>query len=220
MDAKPRSSRLRRESPYLFTCARCCRCCHAKKIQLNPYEVARLASHVGQTTTAFIRRHTVEGGTYLRFSERNACPFLSPNGCDVHADRPLVCRLYPLGRHVADTGEEWFTEIEKEASCEGARGTQATVMEYLDAQGARPFMRAADLYLRLYWRLSAAALPAENGVNGVHDRACPWTDLDAAVRAFCRETGKPVPDSLEKRMALHIRAIETWAQLPRHGGVS
>lgn len=207
-----------RRAPYAFTCRRCLRCCRHKKIQVNPYEVAQLAAHVGVTTSVFIRRHTIEGGSFLRFGDDGACPFLTEKGCGVHESRPLVCRLYPLGRHVADSGEEWFAELQGEPGCEGTRLGKSSVLQYLSEQGAWPFMRAADLYLDLYWRLSAALESERKSclLRGAADLS--WTDLDAAVGCFCRERRCREPVSLDDRMAIHICAIETWAQLPSKGG--
>ncbi len=204
-------TKLDRKTPYAFECQRCRGCCRAKRIQVNPYEVARLASHFKFSTTAFIRLYT-DGGSFLRFGADNTCPFLTAEGCGVHPNRPLVCRLYPLGRHVAETGEEWFTEFEAEAGCAGKRGSDKTIQAYLAEQGALPFMLAADLYLALYWKL--AALVETPGRGPMTPSASSWADVDAAVNDFCRETHGPVPDSIEEKMLLHIRAIETWAERP------
>lgn len=207
-----------RSTPYAFACGRCCRCCRNKIIQVNPYEVARLAAHTGLSTTSFIRLHTVESGSHLRFDTNHVCPFLGKEGCGVHAARPLVCRLYPLGRHIAENGEEWFTELEADAGCKGARGAKATVLAYLESQGALPFMRAADLYLNLYWRLAATLNDGAEAETRKCGRKSPWTDLDTAVRRYCREARRKEPESVEERMELHIQAIEAWAQPPKKGG--
>ena len=213
--AVPRPGRcLRRRSHYAFTCGRCRLCCRAKRIQVNPYEVARLARHLGMSTTAFIRKNACRRGAYLKFTEENVCPFLTEQGCGVHPDRPLVCRLYPLGRHVADTGEEWFSELEPDDGCVGTRGTATTVLAYLKSQDALPFMRAADLYLGLYWKLAARLAAAGAGPVTGHGQCRPWTDMDADVTRYCKEARLPFPDTVEERMRLHIRAIETWARAP------
>ena len=33
----------------------------------------------------------------MRDDDKKSCPFLTPQGCSVYSDRPLACRLYPLG---------------------------------------------------------------------------------------------------------------------------
>ena len=110
MTSAPCTSQLDRQSPFGFTCHRCLACCRFKKIQLNPYETARMASRLGISTTDFITRYTI-GGTVLRFTEEDACVFLQADGCAVHADRPLVCRLYPLGRYIDFIGVETFGQL-------------------------------------------------------------------------------------------------------------
>ena len=214
MTSSQQQARLNRHTLYTFSCARCRRCCHAKVIQVNPYEVARLAARLGLSTTAFIRRHLRGNGAHLDFGAENVCPFLTATGCGVHPDRPLVCRLYPLGRHVAENGEEWFTELEAEADCAGRRSAEATVFAYVDAQGALPYMRAADLYLALYWKLSSLLENSDLDDGSPRSMSDSWADLDASVAQFCAERRIPVPTTLEDRMLLHIQAIETWALAP------
>src|ERR1700752_4896509 len=93
-----------------YKCHRCMRCCYDKRIQINPYESARLARNLGQTTTEFRSAWTEDGaGTVLKQTDTGACIFLGNDGCTVHPDRPLVCRLYPLGRRVRADGSESFS---------------------------------------------------------------------------------------------------------------
>ena len=148
-----RRTGLNRKTPFFFSCVRCLRCCHHKKIQVNPYEIVRLAANRGISTAEFIERHTHESGTILNWEEGGACVFLDSQGCSIHPDRPLVCRLYPLGRHVLPSGEESFSEIEPDNDCKGVYGDSGMITAYLDSQGAFPFMEAADRYLDLFWRL-------------------------------------------------------------------
>ena len=42
----------------------------------------------------------------------DACPFLDENGrCSVHACRPGLCRLFPLGRYYEENGFRYFIQI-------------------------------------------------------------------------------------------------------------
>ena len=50
--------------------------------------------------------------------------FLGERGCTVHADRPLVCRLYPLGRHIDEHGAESFYHLEPHPQTEGGSRSQ------------------------------------------------------------------------------------------------
>src|SRR5215203_1022133 len=111
-----------------YECRRCLRCCHDKRIQVNPYEIARLARRLGTTTTTFSAAFTQQGaGTALDQTEGGACVFLGPEGCTVHPDRPLVCRLYPLGRHRLADGTESFSHLEPHPQTEGRYSRDGTI---------------------------------------------------------------------------------------------
>ncbi|MBI5550689.1 MAG: YkgJ family cysteine cluster protein [Desulfobacterales bacterium] len=221
-----RKTDLKRNSIFGYTCNRCLGCCRFKKIQLNPYEIARLARNRGLSTTDFIARHTTNGGTVLRFQEDGTCGFLDAQGCSVHPDRPLVCRLYPLGRHVHFLGVEHFNQMECESGCQGIFHENGTIERYLTEQGAGPFMHAADLYLDLLRRLLEALqdqelepAQSENVLEtvrtvterpeGGHDLS--WIDMDRALSDYCAQSGLPVPADIEAKMTLHIKAVRAWA---------
>jgi Fe-S-cluster containining protein len=220
-------SDLNRSSAFGFSCNRCLACCRNKKIQLNPYEIARLAENRGISTTEFIDRYTTTGGTVLRFNQDGTCIFLDDRGCAVHPARPLVCRLYPLGRYVHFLGVETFSQLEPEDGCTGIVRETGAIEDYLEEQGALPFMHAADVYLDLLWRLlerlneqeleptqSEIILETVRAVSddeaGEHDLS--RVDMDRAVADYCRQAGIPVPENLDERMELHIKAVLEWAE--------
>ncbi len=227
MEISLRRSGLNRQSVFGYSCGRCLVCCRFKTIHLNPYEIARLSKNQGVSTTGFIDRFTTNGGTVLRSKEDGACVFLGAEGCGVHADRPLVCRLYPLGRHVDFSGVENFSLMECEDGCRGTFHERGTVEDYLEEQGAADFLRAADLYLNLLWSLLEvikeqelepsryeAVLDTVRAVaerpEGGHDLS--WIDMDRALADYCTRSGATIPESLEERMKLHIKAVRTWAE--------
>ncbi len=216
---------LDRHSIFGFSCSRCLVCCRYKKIQLNPYEIARLAGNRSLSTTEFISLHTSNGGSVLRFNQDGACVFLNKEGCAVHSDRPLVCRLYPLGRQVQFAGPETFSQIELEKECEGIFHDTGDIEQYLEEQGALPFMHAADQYLKLLWFLldvlneqkiepseSEAILQAvkDSDHDGALGNQAFWMDMDAAVDDYCRKSGIPVPADVNEKMIIHIKAVREW----------
>lgn len=217
-------TKLSADTPFSFDCKQCLRCCYGKRIQINPYEAARLSRNLDISTTEFTEKYTASNGTVLGWTDRGSCVFLDSHGCSVHPDRPLVCRLYPLGRHVSAGGEETFSELDREQGCEGFYGASGQIVRYLGEQGAKPFVEAADRYLELLWKLTAVAKqtavdPGQRKSiiktvrrfkGGEKLKTSSWMDMDAAVGRFCEETGVALPEELEDKMALHIQAVETW----------
>ena len=198
-----------RSEAFGFTCSRCSRCCHDKIIQVNPYEVARLARSRGLSTRAFAERHTEDGlGVHLKRVASGACEFLGAQGCTVHADRPLVCRLYPLGRHVSEDGAERFSHMTPHPQSEGSFHRDGTIGGYIEAQGAAPFMAAADAYFA--WTCRAYAQLAGDGGD---DAAVDGTgedilDMDSAIECECALTGAAEPLDIEARLALHLQRLD------------
>jgi Fe-S-cluster containining protein len=200
---------------FQYTCHRCLRCCAHKRIRVNPYEVYRLARNRGLSTTAFIAEHTIEGGTELARREDGTCVFLSGEGCAVHADRPLVCRLYPLGRHVVPGKRDRYFMVETHPESEGVFGGEGTVESFLTAQGVGPFAAAADRYHELVLRLGQA-LSMRAAVDS-HERvvaeevlaAAPvqqeWLDIDAVIGEGPGHVPENDPDAALTR---HIAILE------------
>ena len=188
-----------------YVCGRCNRCCHHKRIQVNPYEVARLARARGQSAAEF-RETSIVDGVYLKQAEAGACAFLGPQGCTVHADRPLVCRLYPLGRHIRQDGQVRFSLLAGHPQSAGGFDGSGTVADYVAAQGAEPFVQAADDYF-FWWFLAAEALEtsAPDDDEAMED---DWLDLDVAVERHCRAAGADAPADLEQRRRMHIAILD------------
>ncbi len=207
-----------RRSPYSYRCHTCNRCCYWKGITVGPYELLRLARNRGCTTTALIRESTEACGTRLRTRPDGACVFLTPRGCGVHLDRPLVCRLYPLGRKVDAEGRESVGDLPPHPQTEGEYGTDGTVENYIRSQGAEEYIAVGERYSQLYGRMLAALArlggSAEGGLApGEHgESATPWLDVDATVAAYCADYGLAVPVAIDEVVTLHIRAVEAWLE--------
>jgi len=216
------------EGAFAYTCHRCRRCCTGKRIWVNPYEVYRLARRLGLTTTRFLRQYTVNGGTELAVRDDLSCVFLGEQGCTVHSDRPLVCRLYPLGRAVQGGAPDQYFQLEPHPQSEGVFSDDGTVAEYLEQQGAAPFLAAADTYFALLdgARSTLSGLAAHDAAlaetsSGIapDDAATgpepsPWLDIDAVLAAESVGDDPDVRDvsslSAEEAMARHVAILERW----------
>lgn len=219
---------LQRDSAFSYQCNACSRCCHNKAIRVSSYEILRLARRLGITTTEFIERHTEAGGTVLRIPVENnrACTFLDQEGCSVHTDRPLACRLYPLARWIDADGQESFGHLTPHPKTKGIYGTSATLADYLDKQGVAPFFEMGDRYGAIYQRMldvlesldpdelekrSDRRKDVEETASGV--AASPWIDIDKTVAGFCKANRRPIPDDIDGIVAVHIEAIDAWIAL-------
>ncbi|ABL64528.1 YkgJ family cysteine cluster protein [Chlorobium phaeobacteroides] len=212
-------TKLDRQTPFGFSCKQCLQCCTAKKIQVNPYEIARLARNLDISTTAFIARYTVHNGSFLQTTHNKTCLFLGAEGCLVHADRPLVCRLYPLARHVNHKGDEWFSELQPEQGCRGIHKKTGTIENYLEEQGATPYMLAANSYLNLLWEMmTILESTTQDDKDGTEEPENTMVengqlmDMDAALNIYCQERELRVPRSVEKKMQMHLEALYLWTK--------
>lgn len=210
-----------RTEAFGYICNRCLRCCHHKHIQVNPYELARIARNRGVTTRECRQRWTLdEQGTVLKQTDAGACVFLGDEGCTIHPDRPLVCRLYPLGRHVSPDGSESYSHLEPHPQTAGEYTGKGTIADFLAAQDAAPYMDAADDYF--FWLCRAQQIaggaappdpeaPTENGIA----LAQQCLDMDMAIDEHCERHGTHAPQEMEARRRLHLQILDNllarWA---------
>lgn len=181
---------------------------------------------LGIGTTEFLALYADNSGTTLRSDAGGRCVFVTASGCRVHPRRPLVCRLYPLGRATDGTGEEKFAVFPKQIDCEAEFGTEGTVAGFLESQGVAPYIEWSGRYGLLYRRMMG--LLERLGIEGkieshatetaskVEDAAADpaplssWQDIDASLAEYCAAKGIAVPTEIDKAIALHLRAMEEW----------
>ncbi|MDB5679634.1 YkgJ family cysteine cluster protein [Sphingomonas bacterium] len=198
----PQVAAMRADTPFSYQCTRCNSCCTGKRIQVNPYEIARLARNRGISTAELRDRFTDDGA--LKQDDADACVFLGEQGCSVHPDRPLVCRLFPLGRTILADGSVSYGEVDR-SWARGHFGTGGVVMDYVEAQGAAPFIHAADAYFGWFLR-AHDVLESEGGNGAVHDD--DWLDIDTQLAAWAAATGDDPPADVDARMRLHLSILD------------
>ncbi len=210
----PQQEQARKES-FGYICRACSRCCPHKIIQVNPYEIARLARRLGLSTGAFRDRFTERGGAHLKRTDDDVCVFLTDDGCGVHPDRPLVCRLYPLGRRTTPDGNETWARATRPEDSEGEFTNGGTIADWIVAQGALPYMQAADDYAD-WVRKAYAATEELSGAPPDLTLSGDLLDMDCALSAWCAEQGIAEPDDIEARRLLHLKILN----LTLDGGTS
>jgi len=120
-------------------CKGCSQCCRGmgSSIILDPYDVYRLTTGLDTTMEALLTRYVelnvVDGvilpNLKMTGAEEN-CAFLNEEGrCSIHAHRPGICRLFPLGRYYEDGDFKYFLQ---KGECTGPNPTKVKVSKWID----------------------------------------------------------------------------------------
>jgi hypothetical protein len=109
---------------------------------------------------------------------------------------------------LTDRGE-YFTTLEGHPQSQGEFTNRGTVADYLAAQGALPFMDAADAYFQWLCHaherldLTVEAIKAEPDKDAHSD----LLDMDTMIARHCAATGLPEPIDLDERTHLHLQLL-------------
>lgn len=120
-------------------CVGCSACCHGmgNSIVLDPYDMYRLTAQRGQCfedlMAGKIELHVVDGLILPNLSmsgPEEACGFLDEKGrCSIHAYRPGICRLFPLGRIYENHSFQYFLQVNE---CQKENRTKVKVKKWID----------------------------------------------------------------------------------------
>ncbi len=105
-------------------CQGCSSCCRdmGDSILLDPMDICLLTGNLKKSFDALVN----EGSVALHINDglilpnlnmensKNACSFLTETGrCGIHAFRPGICRLFPLGRLYEDGSFRYFLQVQE-----------------------------------------------------------------------------------------------------------
>jgi len=138
-------------------------CCSALTLSLTPHDALRLRRTTGQGSREFVETFAdmaplpESGLPMLRLrmlgGEAHKCPFLREAGCAVYADRPTVCRTYPLGRATRPDADGHVAEqvfVMHEGHCKGfAQANDWTSATWLADQGLEEYDAGNVRYMAL-----------------------------------------------------------------------
>lgn len=120
-------------------CDGCSDCCRGmgQSIVLDPYDIYQLQKvtkqNFAQLMQEFIELHVLDGlilPSIKMQDDTDACGFLDENGrCGIHADRPGLCRLFPLGRNYDEKGLRYFL---LEDACRIQNRTKIKIKKWLE----------------------------------------------------------------------------------------
>lgn len=104
-------------------CAGCSDCCRGMgdTILLDPYDVYRLTNGLSRPFAEFLDKEielgVVDGYIlpHLKMvGDEEKCAFLNEQGrCSIHAVRPGICRLFPLGRYYENGEYQYFLQTKE-----------------------------------------------------------------------------------------------------------
>ena len=104
---------------------------------LDPFDAYRMTAGTGKTFETLLagplELNVVDGiilPNLKMAGEEEACSFLDQNGrCRIHAYRPGICRLFPLGRIYGDGGFKYFLQVYE---CAKETRTKVKVKKWID----------------------------------------------------------------------------------------
>jgi len=151
------------EDRFLFSCSQsvACfnQCCRDLNQFLTPYDILRLKNDLGILSSDFLQKHTSEhtgpesGLPVVTLKPaagpEQICPFVTPAGCRVYANRPSSCRKYPLARVLSrsretDTVSERYVLID-EPHCLGKQtDRRLSVAQWIAEQGLSVYNKMND----------------------------------------------------------------------------
>lgn len=199
---------LGRHSPFFFKCQRCSVCCSNKDIKVGPHEILRLSRNLSLTSREFLVAYIEEQNVSLRRKPNGECVFLTSQGCSVHQDRPLVCRLYPLGLLWDAEEKERFSNMPPHPDCLGYWSEEGTVEEYLQSQDVGFFLVHEQKYSRIFDQI-AAKYPDRNALK---DPLSPLFDIDSAVADSCDRPGVRPPIDGDEIIKVHLLFLSRFVR--------
>lgn len=127
-------------------CHGCSACCHGMgtSITLDPLDIFRLCGGLSGSFSELmadkIELNIVDSlilPNLKMAGAQEACAFLSPEGrCSIHAFRPGICRLFPLGRFYEDGDFRYFLQVHE---CPKEKKSKVKVKKWLDTPDLKKY---------------------------------------------------------------------------------
>ena len=128
-------------------CSGCSACCHGmvNSIVLDPYDIYRLTSMRGDTFEHLLEEKKVEWNVVdgqilpnLALKDADeACGFLDDKGrCSIHAYRPGICRMFPMGRFYENGSFSYFLQIHE---CKKENRAKVKVKKWIDTPDLKKY---------------------------------------------------------------------------------
>ena len=147
-------------------CLGCCDCCRMDAlIVLDPWDIYQLKKASGcgleKLLNVTVRLEVIDGLIQpVLAMAGGACPYLGADGrCEIHAYRPGICRLYPLGRCWEDGDFSYILQV---GECTHCTGSKVKVKKWLGI----PDLSRYEAYCRTWHAFLKAAQACCEGGEG------------------------------------------------------
>lgn len=127
-------------------CLGCSACCHnmGTSIVLDPWDIYQLTTGLGQSMEELLAQaielNVVDGLVLpnLKMQQQSeACFYLDENGrCRIHAYRPGICRLFPLGRIYENGTFQYFLQVHE---CKAEQKTKVKIKQWIEIPDIRTY---------------------------------------------------------------------------------
>lgn len=122
-------------------CEGCSACCQGmgNSIVLDPLDIWLLKTHLGLSFEELMKSqielnvvdHVILPNLKMNI-ETNKCNFLDANGrCSIHAFRPGICRIFPLGRVYENQSFRYFLQVKE---CMKTNRSKIKVSKWIDCK--------------------------------------------------------------------------------------
>ena len=157
---------LQPEDTFLFGCKQCGNCCRNREelITVTGYDIYNIAKAMGVSAAeAAMKYCTISPGqtsalpvAHLKERLDGSCSLLRKGLCMVQKDKPIVCRLYPVGRYYDGKEQRYFRQ--GAGTCTG-HGQEIKLKDWLEEFNIPALDEASVLWGKFIF---AASLYARN----------------------------------------------------------
>lgn len=133
-------------------CSACC-CGMGESILLDPFDIWQLTTNLNRSFESLLQKevelHVVDGLILPNLAlngEKESCHFLNQQGrCSIHAFRPGICRLFPLGRLYEN---ETFCYILQKNECKKTNCSKVKIQKWI---GIAEYKKYEEFVLRWHY---------------------------------------------------------------------
>ncbi len=195
------------DDTFIFGCKQCGSCCRNREeeIIITGYDIYNIAKGLGTTTAEAIMKYcTISLGptsalpiAYLKERMDGSCSLLRKGLCTVQKDKPVVCRLYPIGRYYDGTEQRYFKQ--GAGTCTGL-GQEIKLKDWLQEFNIPELDEASELWGKFVIKASSYAKKLKD--KGKQEKFAEFF-TDVGIAFYIRyDLSLPVEENIKRNIAI------------------